>query len=47
MVMTGEDQNIGTETCHSVTVSTINRTWNGLGLSQDLRGDRLASDRLN
>jgi hypothetical protein len=38
--LTGEKRSTRRETCPSATLSTTNRTWTGLGLNQDLRGER-------
>jgi len=40
MILTGENRSTGSETCHSDTLSTANRTWTDLELNLGLFVDR-------
>jgi len=44
---TGENRSTGRETYHSVTVSTLDRTWTDMGTNASCRSDRPATDRLS
>ena len=45
MTRTGENRSTGRETYHSVTVSTLDRTWTDMGTNASCRSDRPATDR--
>lgn len=47
MIMTEEDRSIWRKTLSTSTLSTTNLMWTGLESNPDLRGERLATNRLS
>jgi hypothetical protein len=47
MKLTGENRSPRRRTCPRATLSTTNPTWTDLGSNPDLRGERLAANRLS
>jgi hypothetical protein len=47
MKLTGENRSTRRKSCPSITLSTTNLTWNDLGSSPGLRGERPATNRLS
>jgi len=47
MTLTGQNQSTQRNTCCSITLSTTNPTWAGLGLNLDLCGEKLGTNCLN
>jgi len=47
MTLTGENQSTQRDTCSSITLSTTNPTWAGLGLILDLCGEKLGTSHLS
>jgi len=45
MILTGESMR--KETCQSATLSTTNRMWTGVNLNPNIRGEKLATNRLS